>query len=561
MYLTRESQKAVGSLLAISAVVLAWLLGDLSIAALFAFGALCGACAITVWQRAPFGGMEVICSGLFLFCLVALIVPAAMGGVFASSKVLSLMGRVDGTPYVLAGVTCLAILAAGAWFILGRPARWSDSRFLLIVGSIVMLARIFFLIGVWMIPKSDFALMWTLAGNVVADGIPVEGGPYYERAIPYFYPLRFLFGESWWSFKLGNTVLSVGSSLLAFQLTRHWFGSRPARVAFLLSMLALETWLASGIPSHDVPGAFLLLACMSLFVTMFSVFKAHPGRALLLSLLLGVALVVLDLQRTNAILLIAVMPIVGLGQLLLAPESVSESSDNHHIGSLVAAAIILLAVPIVTHGILKSGLREAGVIRAAGQHVETRFSKIAAYTDSWGIGSWAHWDEDWHGRDPGERGWGVFVGRKILSDLYYNPAERISHYIRKSERLYKLGSHMNWYVEGARLASGREADADDGRIVRSVTACFSAVFIVLFICGVWKWWQFRAKPTLELMPLLYLAFQSSVFIFLFETQGRYMYPIWYLGSIYIGFLFRGAASDHMDRQSVDSRYEGWQYGH
>lgn len=556
MFLTKELQKIAGTLLVISAVAVVWIFGEFTMAALLVLGLLFGAYAVAVWRRAPFGTNEVICSGLFLLCLVGLIVPAAFGAIFSSSKALDLMGQVDGSLNVLAGIGCFLVLAAAAWFIFGRPARWSDGRFLLITASIIVLARVLFLVGVWMIPKNDFDVMWTLSGMMVEDGFFARSGTYYERAIPYLYPLRALFGESWWSFKIGNTVLSLGSSLLTFQLTRFWFGSRSARVAFLLSFLALETWLASGIPSHDVPGTFLLLACMSLFVAMFSVFKAHPGRALLLSLLLGVALAVLDLQRTNAIFLIVVMPIAGLGQLLLVPKSITEAVGNRRTRSIAAAAIVLLALPIVTHGVVKSGLREAGVVRPAGQHVERRISKIAAYTDSWGTGSWAHWSANWQGRDAGERGWGKFVGRKLLTDVYYNPVERVSHYIREGERLYRLGSHMNWYVEGARLASGRRANGDDGRMVRSATAWFATVFLLLLVTGVWRWWQFQGKPTLELMPLLYLAVMSSVFIFLFETQGRYMYPIWYLGSIYIGFLFRDVPSNDIGRRFVDSRPEG-----
>lgn len=77
--------------------------------------------------------------------------------------------------------------------------------------------------------------------------------------------------------------------------------------------------------------------------------------------------------------------------------------------------------------------------------------------------------------------------------------------------------------------------------VLAVSRWFSVLFLGALVVAVWRLWNLPAVPLPSLLPLFYLAVFILVLLLLAEVQPRYLYPIWYLGAIYVGALLGGPA--------------------
>jgi hypothetical protein len=109
--------------------------------------------------------------------------------------------------------------------------------------------------------------------------------------------------------------------------------------------------------------------------------------------------------------------------------------------------------------------------------------------------------------------------------------------MRKSERLFDLGSQSSFYVRNAEVRG--VGTLDSWRVARIVWAnkAVTAVFLALVIAGVVAAWRRNGLLDLSLWPAFYLAVMAAIMIQIFEVQARYMFQIWYLGSIYVAALF------------------------
>jgi hypothetical protein len=67
------------------------------------------------------------------------------------------------------------------------------------------------------------------------------------------------------------------------------------------------------------------------------------------------------------------------------------------------------------------------------------------------------------------------------------------------------------------------------------------LFVTLLHGGLVSLWRDTGSPPESLLPALYLAVFIGALLMFFQTQPRYVFPIWYFGAIYAGALFRDRA--------------------
>jgi hypothetical protein len=130
------------------------------------------------------------------------------------------------------------------------------------------------------------------------------------------------------------------------------------------------------------------------------------------------------------------------------------------------------------------------------------------------------------------------AANKLATDLYLNPDERVGYCIRKARYLYSLGSQFNFYLHEATLRVMDNAPLKP-RIRQSidiVNQCFTTIFLGLLLLGGYTLWKNPSVPFLSLLPVFYLATMSGYLVLIAEVQPRYLFSIWYIGSIYVGYL-------------------------
>jgi hypothetical protein len=387
-------------------------------------------------------------------------------------------------------------------------------------------------------PVSDFAEMWALTSTIADRGLAAARSPlgtyyyrwaYFERVLPYLLPLRLAFGPGSAVYSVANTLLGGLTSLLVYRMTRPWFGARAARVALVVSLAAVETVLAAEIPTHDIPGAFYTVLALMLVLAVWRLQSQGRMRAaLLVSVGLGLAVLVLDVQRATGGVLLLSGSLLGLGLVLVERRRL--------LPTLALVAVAWLVFESGSWVLRKEALRMPDAVGSYTQGLG-----LAAGTDSWGDGSFQHGINNYttpYNTLPVR--WSSLALAKLATDTYYHPGGRITSYLRKARDLFDLGSQTIFYLNGAELRG--LGPVNEARIerVRAVSRWFSLLFLGALAMAVWRLWKRPAVPLPSLLPLFYLAVFILVLLLLAEVQPRYLYPIWYLGAVYAGALLGGS---------------------
>lgn len=424
------------------------------------------------------------------------------------------------------------VLAARQW-----PARWGETVFVVLTLALATGLKLAYVYAIRVPPISDFADMWALTSTIADQGLDAARSSlgnynhkwaYFERVLPYLLPLRLAFGPGSAAYSVANTVVGGLTSLLVYWLTRPWFGARAARIALVVSLAAVETVLAAEIPTHDVPGAFYTLVALALLLAVWRLqAEGRMRAAFLASAGLGLAAVVLDVQRaTGGVLLLS-------GSLLGAGVALAEKRRP-------AATLGLVLLPWLLFGGANWVLRAEALRIPEAVGSEARGLGLAAGTDSWGDGSFRHCMANYtnpyntlHVR------WTPLALAKLATDTHYHPGGRITSYLRKARDLFDLGSQTIFYLNGGDMRGLGPVNAAREERAVAISRWFSALFLGALVLAVWRLWKRPDVPLPSLLPLFYLAVFVLVLLLLAEVQPRYLYPIWYLGSIYVGALLGG----------------------
>ncbi len=149
----------------------------------------------------------------------------------------------------------------------------------------------------------DYALMHKFVGLFVSEGIDsVNLHSFYDwrafanRSFPFFWPMRFLFGDhDLLAVQIANSLLETGSLLLVYVILGGIVDEYPRRVAVcLMALFPLHTWEVLNY-THDIPGTFLFLSCLLIIKTIW--LSSFGKKIFSYGVLLGVLLFALKLQR------------------------------------------------------------------------------------------------------------------------------------------------------------------------------------------------------------------------------------------------------------------------
>jgi len=482
------------------------------------------------WQRA----MRV---GVLLVVTLGLTLPATLGLIGSANTLL----WAASDPQDPAGWLVAVVVGLLIWVSLRLALRWPErlGQRTFVVGALTVAVglRLAYVVMVENTPISDFASMWRLSSKATDLGLAATHAAlsetysswvYFERVLPYLFPLRALFGPESSSYTSANVALGAASSLLAYSLARASFGDAAARVALVLSLLAVEPLIAAEIPTHDIPGAFLVLGTLALGSAAWRYrAAARDSAATLASLGFGVTALVLDMQRSLGGLLL-------FAHTLVAPLLARETSPAEPVAVNVRTRflpVLLVVAPLV---VFVAGDR---TLRAGGWRVPARLNtlplSLAAATDSWADGSYQHAFDDYRiAYQAVKPNWARLGIVKLATELRLDPAGQVGAYLRKARNLFDLGGQTYFYLNDVRWRDGSTFAWT--RRVEIAGRAFSVPFLVLLtLASLWPWTRPR-PPLLALFPLVFMALLSLALLAIGEIQSRYVYPLWYIGAVYVG---------------------------
>lgn len=481
-------------------------------------------------------------AGLIAFCIICgFFLPATLAWILSAGRLLSQLvnqgyGLIEVGISLFIIICCVASLFAVKWSL-----KYPDWLFCVTTLGSALILKVFY---VWLIqvdPVSDFRSMWSLTSSVLGEGIPYERinnhlatGLHFERIIPYFLPLRILFGADRLAFAIPNAVATIACSYIVYLLAAGWFGRIAGRITLVISLLAVEPILAAGIPTHDIPGALYCLVTIACFVYGYKYLpQLSIFPAILLSLLLGLLLTASDLQRgTTPFLLLAFILI------LLASLITHRSSSATDWWSPARHAIHLIVLPVIVMSSINHVLESNNL--AVNDEMSDYWTKrgIAAHTDLWSEGTYGYAKSTYYQNyqlDTNQ--WDILGKSKLITQLKQSPGAWPDYLARKTARIYRLGDQLGFYLNEPRLAGNRSLDRRLRKALAQATLGFRFIFLILVLAGLALTMNRRTAEPLALFPALYFAILSGALIFLFQTQPRYLYQIWYIGAIYAGALF------------------------
>ncbi|MEA2604693.1 MAG: hypothetical protein QOF89_5685 [Acidobacteriota bacterium] len=503
----------------------------------------------TARRQGPLAAGLMVRAVLFLVTGIGVFLPALVGLLNLSNRTLARL--VNPEVAVTLGDLLLTTLAV-AGLVLGArhwPVRLGEPAFvaLALVSAIGLKLAYVFVVHVELV--SDFASMWGLTSLLAEHGLGATRSSltffyhwaHFERVLPYLLPLRLAFGPQPSSYTVANVVLGAASSLLVYRMTRPWFGAGAARVALVVSLAAVETVLASAIPTHDVPGAFYTLLSLTLVLAAWRLHSQGRYRAaLLVSAGFGLAVLVLDVQRTTGTVMLLSSALLGLAMAFVERRAPGPPAPGRN--RQLVATLSLVLIPWVVFGAADQALRRAALRVPSALLARAGGLGLAAGTDSWGDGGYDYCFENYTiPYNALAVNWSSLTLAKLATDTHHHPGARVASYLRKATVLFDLGSQTYFYLNAAELrglgpVSGPRADR-----VLAISRWFSALFLGALVVAFRRLWTMPEVPLPSLLPLLYLAVLTAILLFLAEVQPRYLYSIWYLGAIYVGALLGGPA--------------------
>ena len=384
-------------------------------------------------------------------------------------------------------------------------------------------------------PVSDFESMWKIATNTITAGWPERiTGVHEQRVLLFLVPLARLFGNSPLVYKIGNVVILMLSSLMSFSLARRWFGESAARASLFLILLVPETFFNLCIPTHDIPGAFLFLCSLWMLDTLLlSVDKKSWIACLITGLILGISAEFLEIQR-------GISPFFWLAVLMFIVYRASQAQgislrdtpkkSSHFLNKRAYLILLFVGFSFLASKGVYVLLESNGLILSDKVKFKDSIFNFIRGSDSWGTGTYSYqWKNYSSYTQNGNTYYYSMAVDKILSDTYYNSFDRISNYLMRAERLYRLGSQTFFYYRGSiQLPSSRLKGKKIENFLTNHNMVFVLFFEMAFILSSFLM-LIRNRINPRAFPsLLTLSFLSGALLILGENQPRYMYPIWFI---------------------------------
>ena len=470
--------------------------------------------------------------GLLILCiLLGTILPAfsPMMDMFTETLLHTGIG-----PYLLLCVTSFWIVVLVLNYLFNFFTL-TKSRTIIISASLLLLsfaARLIYVFHFDQAYYNDFRAYWTIASNMVTNGFIPVNNIHIQRALAFYYPLIYLFGDSDIVFKIANVVLITLTTAITAYISGKWISFSSAITAILIISIIPETYNASLIPSHDITGSFYLMLC---FLCVFRILNLIAYRkylqSLLTSFILSLLIILMELQRG----LIQLFVIASIFSMLLYSLPIV---NHNYIKSikygrfLLYSLLFIVILPYFSYDLFYHGFKGRLICERDTDRQIIRWNTL-------NDGTYNSQIRILEGRlvsalpdDPTDRS--TFSKSLFLSDLYYDPLQRIPNFFLRSERLLTLGSQLYFYLSRLRNTDNLQI-ANIRNNAKMVNSAFYSLFLFMIIISV----IFMLLFMTDISPvmILFIVFMSGgVFALsvIGENQPRYLFMGYYLWPVFIG---------------------------
>ena len=436
------------------------------------------------------------------------------------------------------------ILLLGGWALAGCGLYWfikrsriNERTFLIIYCLASIIIRMAYVLTIEPDMVSDFRRMWEASGELVQNPSLFFGGQipnaYYQRAWPYLFPLRYLFGSSHLAFAIPNVFTVLGTSLLAYWLSRRFFGVRVAQAAALIMLLAPQLTFCCALSSHDIPGAFLMLLSFTLLErAYFYLNQENLVNGIFFSGLAGLALTVLKVQRHTDFFVICALTVLLIK---MAVDCYVCRQDKNIIESLASAGKIIVVLGVAPLIIYLCSSYLVGQMGWYGANTKDNLypNIYAGVTMDTTTGTFGETRQRLLiSREIPKAERSKWVTHAVLSEIYYN----FPYFVPRLASRSRYGPPLplsTFYTRGLpRNVRKRQS---------VVTSSLSLFFVPLCVIGLMRIGYGMKIPDMALIPLLSVAFLSFGTVFCFQVQARYFHPAWYILPMFAAYTIQQMA--------------------
>lgn len=419
-----------------------------------------------------------------------------------------------------------------------RQTAFPRSWFLLILIGTSLLIRatlVLLLVSPW---TSDFQRMWGAACEMLANGDFHAYSIIHQRALPILVPTAWLF-HGWQPGVIAVNLGLVGVLLLAvYDLLRIVRGERAAQVATLLLAAAPEPLISVTLPSHDFYG----LVFFALFV--WALVRAIRSRGIVhfsaWTSMSSLFVVLLDVQRNTGLIVLAMLALLAVLALPAAWASKGAWTRNKARRLVACAVGIAIFFSLGMHLLDRAGLLWGSVDAPANYHSAALgnvpyhyyvgkhsvhanlMNGIATHGTSLSSGTWS-WMQTFQGNFLGRADdqWDTDLAFTLVkSDFALQPLKRLENAKARAKMLFSLNGEMAFYYLQSPVGS-----FNSGAIFLSYSAAYTVAVGWLTLIGLF--FLFPRRIDAGLGPiLLYPVLIAISLLLLFESQERYVFPIW-----------------------------------
>ena len=461
-------------------------------------------------------------------CLLVLVFGIAVS---LPSTVPELLGPFDAqdlaTSIAAVAVSILALLAIGSAVTVGyRNTPLPPGRFLIALTAASIAVRMLLAAHVDPVWGGDYLRYWDRALSLAGHESLSINSFYEQRALPVFYPLVSVFGNSALALKTANALALTAVQLMGYDILRKCRSHQAAQGFGILFLFAPVPAYEALIPSHNLWGLFF--TCLALWLIARACYLSRGTRrywfkVCLYGLATTIAIELLELQRGTSLLFTMS---VGLSALLICVTAIGlprEGRESAGALLIIAAICTVLYMPIAATS-TALGLR----IAQTSQFEATTYMKLAAHGGTMGNGqsdSWARFDERFQDKHHQGTGAARDFARSIILSSWVDPDEskiRLIHSL--APRLFDLGYPTDWNVA---LKSPRGISPPILKALIYYADCYGFFLSLLFLVALVRAGAaYAAPPAPILIGLILTSATAAALLVVFENKAPNLFSIW-----------------------------------
>lgn len=405
-----------------------------------------------------------------------------------------------------------------------------------VLAVISLVARFYFVLSFEQNYYSDFRTYWNIASDMVENGIKPATNVYIQRALAFNYPLIYVFGNADIVFKISNVILITTSGIIASFIAGRWISYIAAIVVFAMISVFPETYYASLIPTHDIPGSFYLM--ISFLIAFFALEKVYNRQyifTIILVFILAVFLIPLQMQRGLYQIFIATF---GLSLLLYSAYIFKKIYNFRDFAEKIIYPIILVVVlPYLAYNLSYNILLKDNLLQSKSDRSVIRWNTLNKGSYSSQI---KNLERNYlYALPDDKKKRSEFRKSLFLSDLYYDLSKRPGNFILRSARLYDLSSQLYFYMGRLQGIEKKESKEITNK-ARSVNKNFYSIFLLfLLITSLYVVFRKKEFNLVSLTPLIFMSAAGFGLSTIGENQPRYLFMGYFLWPIFISSIFYG----------------------